>query len=243
MRNFVKLVCATALPLALTLTGCSQPKATTASADLPHQPKAMTVFTDISISNGPIGNARLAEREADLVASEFGKFQIGDGARIVLVGTPSADHAAGPLPIVTDYKNRVPAAQKQLRESIRTIFDTARTNGADGSTSIQYAMEMSKPVCTPGSRIVLLSDGGETDNLVKLNAITSGKPIAFEKPPAQYLKGGCSVTFYGFGVSADQGGVPQVLSNPGLRDLRNAWIDYLTAAGVNEADIDFVSIL
>lgn len=240
MNLFKSLLALAAILLGL--SACSRHEATILPNGTHTAPAAMTVYADVSASNGPIGNVRLAEREADLVASEFGKFQLGDSARMVLVGTPSADHAAGPLPIITSYKKRMPAAQKQLRDAIKTIFDTARTNGPDGSTSIQYSLEVSKPVCTRGSRVILLSDGGETDNLVKLNAITSGKPIAFEKPPAKYLAG-CSVTFYGFGVSADVGRVPQVLSNPGLRDLRNAWIDYLEAAGVNKADIDFISIL
>lgn len=243
MRNFAILSCASALALAPVLTGCSNSDAAAAPTGTSHQPAVMNLYADVSGSNGAVGNANLASREADMVASEFAKFQLGDSARTIIVGTRSAEHAAAPPPIITSYTLRMPTAQKQLSDRINGIFATARSTGGDDSTNLLYSLEASKPICTPRSRVVLLSDGDESsDNFSRFDAILTGKPIEFPKPPAKYLRG-CSVTFYGFGVSADQGGVPQVMSNDNLRGLKRAWVLYLTQSGVNEADINFVSII
>lgn len=229
--------------LALAVGGCRD---TQAATDQPKPQAAVTtIAADVSGSTAFINAPDYRNAAVAQVGTMVAKQKLGDAFRIIAFGSRTTDRAVDLLSVSSGYKRRLPAVRKQIEAALRELFETSHKAGGDGTTNLLYTLENAQPVCTPRSRVVILSDGIEdSDGYSASAALAAGKPVQLPGPATpSYLKG-CSITFIGIGVAplAKQSGA-ETLPSAQVDALTTGWREYFEKAGVNPADIRFQSIL
>ena len=226
------------------LVGCTHDQKTEGATAGHPKAAVLTAFADVSLSTAAVNDPAYATRVSELVGRDYSRSHIGDLARVVVVGDRSAAHAASTILIASGYSQRIPTAQRKLVAALESTFQQYRGSQGEETTNLLYSLENSRPFCTPGSRVVLISDGVESsDNYSASEPLASGKPVNLPAPSGPYLRG-CTAAIYGLGMSADgRGGSPQALPNRQLAALEAGWRAYFTEAGVRPEDISFASIL
>jgi hypothetical protein len=228
-------------PLCLGLAACSSPE------PMPSAPKKqaahLTVIADVSISSETMTANAYGQAVQKRVGEAVSKMRLGDSITVVEVGARSSDRAVSHPTIVTDNRLRLPAARKLVLKQMQEITARLTSEGADRGSKLLLALE-SNLICTPGSKILVLSDGIEEGGAYSVgDALAASKPIELP-PPAGPILRGCSVQFLGFGVTKNAiGDGAQVLLDSYLVSLRRGWTNYLRSAGVNPADITFTTVM
>jgi hypothetical protein len=224
---------------ALAVSACGSPKIA------PQHAAVVTLYIDISRSMPLIDNPAFAERVIEQVGREVRDLELGDEVRVFVVGNRTADRAVSLPKISTGYNLRIPEAATRVQKNMRDLIAEHRQDGGDDATNLLFALENSHPICTPRSRVILISDGIEAnDSYSVVRALANGTDISLPKAQQPYLKG-CSVTFYGMGISSETGaGIEaQPLANSPMQALTNAWRTYLRSAGVNNDAITIHSMV
>jgi hypothetical protein len=238
MRNALAtlMIASVLVPAALCLGGCNRTSAIPAHIEPAH----LTAVIDVSNSTRALTDAVYADRVIEQIADEFGRYQLGDVAHIVIAGDRS--HAVNPLPIGTGYRLRIPAAKQKLGEQLKATIATYRAKGGDGSTNLLMALREAKPICSIRSELVVVSDGDEESTEYSVSrALVAGKPVELPSPPPGYLRG-CKVTMIGLGVIGGQA-EQSILPDSAMQALRTGWENYFRAAGVAPSDVTFRSII
>jgi hypothetical protein len=218
----------------LMLAGCGSSGALPAA-----DPKAavLTVYVDVSSSTPLVDKPDFAAEAIRQVSNEVRNLELGDQVRIYAVGDRSEGNTIPVADIETGYKLKLPAAAKKVAESIQSLIDNHGNGGGEGSTNLIYALERLQHICTPRSKVILLSDGIEAnDSASVINQLNSGTTVQLPPSRSAYLKG-CSVEFYGFGVGNN--GQQQSLTNEQTQSLIEGWQAYLKSAGATVSDSSF----
>lgn len=228
---------------ALILGGCNG--GATGSEPKP-DPGVLTVEADISAStpfmvSEPYANAAI-KRVGDAVLKQ----RLGDRFRIVPIGSRTAQNAIGTSSIASGQKLHLSTVRKRIEGALTAMFAQSRRNGGDGNTNIVYTLENSHPVCNPDSDIIILSDGIESNEQTDAGRdLAAGRPVVLPKPSQRFLKGGCSISMIGIGVSSPTGGGADVQTLPPdqLDKLTDAWRAWFIVAGADPDKVHFETIL
>jgi hypothetical protein len=225
----------------LALSGCNS----TGQADAPPntRPATMTVFADLSGSTVFMGSPPYTSGAIARVGDDIQKQPLGTRFRVLSLGSLTAENAIDVLSVSSDYQNRIPAMRKRVTAALGDLFERNRQTGGQGGTNITYALINAHPSCTPGSRVVILSDGVEESTSYSVSrALSAGQPVNLPAPAGPILKG-CSVTFIGIGMMSTTGGTTQSLPDAQLQALTAGWRAWFAAAGVQPDDVTFTTIL
>jgi hypothetical protein len=225
----------------LALSGCNS----TEPADTKLKPQAatMTVFADLSGSTVFMGSPSYTSGAVAHIGEDIQKQPLGTRFRVLSLGSLTADNAVDVLSVSSDYQNRIPAVRKQVTGALGDLFERNRLTGGQGGTNITYALTNAHPSCTPGSRVVILSDGVEESASYSVSrALSAGQPVNLPAPAGPILKA-CSVAFVGLGMMSTTGGATQSLPDAQLQALTAGWRAWFAAAGVQPDDVTFTTIL
>ena len=200
---------------------------------------------DVSDSTENMNNPVVAKAVADRIAADARKMvQLGDTIHVYEAGARTAERMVAHPPFATDYNLRVPAAVTKLTEQMDAIAARYRREGGDTSTNLLLTLQSMKPECTPRSTVVLVTDAlEESDAVSTTRALNANRPVLLPAPSSKFLAG-CRVVLVGFGLTGDpESDKGQLLPETMLGNLRRGWLTYLQQAGVDPAQVEFVSLL
>lgn len=209
------------------------------------EPGGQTVFADISASTPFLKSPPYASAAIRRVGEAVLHQRTGDRFRIVTIGEKNIENSLDALDAASSQKIHLRTLRKRMEAALQRVFDHARGTGGDGSTSIIYALENAHPLCNPGSRIDVLTDGVEASSEANVSAaLAAGQPISLPNAHDRFLSGGCTIRMIGIGVTAPDGSGPvQTLPDDQLRRLTTAWRAWFVSAGADPTKIRFETIL
>lgn len=231
------------LPLLATLGACSPSSSTTDTAKT-MKPARLYVIMDTSVSPGTMIDAAVAQAAERYVTNLASHMELGDSMTVYEAGARSANRMVAHATIATDYDLRIPTAVKQLGKQMEEVDASFKSQGGDDATNLLLTLETTHPECTPRTAIVLVTDGIEDSEAVSTSRMLARhKPVNLPAPTGKYLAG-CRVVFLGFGITLDASdGKAELLPERELSALQLGWSNYLTSAGVQPQDVEFVSHL
>ena len=237
----VNQIAVTALPIALSLAGCSGSVPPGGKSGQQHA-AALYVLDDVSSSSAAQGDDAFGAGIRNRVGTEVEKLKLGDSVTVYELGSRTAERFVAHPTITSGYTLKLKGARKRVVQQMEDIAATYRAKGGDGDTNLLLTLENLHPDCASGrSTIVIVSDGVEASEAYSASgALAAGKPVTLPAPSGPIFAG-CRVVFLGFGVSADASGSGQVLPAAMLSALRQGWEKYLRDAGAS--DVTFTSLL
>lgn len=206
---------------------------------------SITILYDRSGSTAMIASPRFGDAAIAKAGDAVMHAEIGDTVRTIEIGSRTGDRAVDALSEVIDRRHRQGSVRRDVEAKLRELQASDRQSGGDGATNILYTLENAQPVCTPGSAVVILSDGVENSEAYSAEAaLAKGRPVRLPPASEPYLRG-CTVTFVGIGIAPKAGrdGSVQTLPDAQLKALVVGWREYLRSAGVQPSDMHFTSIL
>ena len=239
----ISMTAGVVLPLlALGLSGCFGTGHPAATRLPKSQAAELSIFLDSSGSTELISSPPYASAVISRASGEVMRLRLGDSVRVVSFGTRSADNAVDVLAIQSGYTMRLPAVRKRVEDALNGLVARNRATGGQSATDLTYALEQSAIRCSPGGRVVVLTDGLlENEQYSASKALSEGKAVHFPPPLTPYLSGGCSVEVLGVGMAPGAGRNAQTLPNDQMRNLEAGLREYFRTAGAT--DITFASVL
>ncbi len=225
MKNIFVMLC---LGLALATSGLAN------ATDRRSTPANHYVFLDVTGSVPLVQNEAYAQRAAASVSSLLANSALlGDTIYLQHIGDRNWD-ILNPKSWTTGRKLRVSKLAGGVAEYIAGIPNEKFTVS---ETSIFFALQTAPIQCSPGSTVILLTDGLETGRETNLMDVLSGEK-QFATPAREYLKG-CSVSLVGLGIPVSDEGA---MSIGQLDNLEAAYRTYFVAAGVHPDDISIKNL-
>ncbi len=232
------------LLLLLVVLGACSPSSDTSDAAKAMKAANLYIIMDTSASPGTMIDATLAQAAERYVSNVAAHMELGDSMTVYEAGARSSNRMVAHPTIATDYDLRIPTAVKTLDKQIEDIDAGFKRQGGDSSTNLLLTLETIHPDCTPRTTVILITDGIEDSEAVSASrALAAGTPVNLPAPAGKYLAG-CRVVFLGIGITFDPSvGNAQLLPERELSALQLGWSNYLTSAGVQPKDVEFVSHL
>jgi hypothetical protein len=182
--------------------------------------KTLTIGIDQSVSNPLVLSEAYARVAAGYVRSQVASLQLGDWVRVRTFGERTADHFPSEAIRIT----RSMRADKVAELVSRYIASLpSKPLQGQGQTNILAFLEFGQFDCQNAGRVLLLTDGIESSQLMDDRSLFAGKALP---APSKDLLKGCEVTMFGFGQSRDGSIPPQA-----IKTLRASWTTWMQETG------------
>lgn len=238
------LIGAALLPLSIAIAGCSGSPANT-SAPTASKAAHDIVIVDVSASPATISVPAVTKAAENWIGEDMKRnMRLGDALTVYQAGSADASRMVGFPTITTGYDLRIAAAHGKLIGQLSAIAQQFQKQGGDDSTHLNETLEAIHPDCSSGrDDIIIATDGVQVSaGYSAATALARGKPVKLPPPPGRYLAGCHRLVMLGFGLTIDPSAdAPELLPAKSLAALKQGWLDYLVAAGMQPQDVEFIS--
>jgi len=182
--------------------------------------KTLTIGVDLSGSNPLIRHENFAHSASQYIDKEIAKLKNGD---VVILNTFGSRNNASNL-LTSEYIVSRRSKPSKISAAIGAYLRSlpAKKELVQNSTNLLAWMDFTGDFnCSEQSRIIVLTDGLESSELVDFQAFINGKASL---PEPENDLNGCAVTFYGLGAGIQ----PTYVKN-----VRKAWRDWSKKAGAS----------